>query len=247
MSAPRDPRHTVVQRVHLRGLAVLAFAVALGLGVVLGLGMWDAQHRGVASPREGRAGVVLGLGTWLAQRSGVAAAAEGGGRAEQMPRPRTGLVATNENRGQVLFGRYCDSCHPGGREQKGKDLLGPAFRRDFQTEADVVKLVREGTCVMPAYDRFFLPDGDVAEIAKFVVARAQAAASADPTPPLPPLDGQGILGQKCAACHDTIDLPLNPRDPQVLYVVDVDMARCAGLTAQQTTALRTFLLEQQRR
>lgn len=211
------------RQAHRRGLALLGAAAVLGVGMAVWLGSWGADFRV-------RAAII-----------------QGGGEAIERPHPRAGLVPTNENRGQVLFGRYCDSCHPGGEKNKGKDLLGPEFRRDFRTEGDIVQLVREGTCVMPAYNRFVLPDADVAEMAKFTLARAKAAASTDPTPPLPALDGQGIMNQKCDACHNTIDLPLNPRDPQLLYVVDTTMARCAGLTAQLRTELRTFLLEQQRR
>lgn len=164
----------------------------------------------------------------------------------EMPRPRQGLVLTPDNRGQVLFGRYCDSCHPAGRESKGADLLGREFRRDFQNEFQISQLVREGTCVMPKYDRFLLGDDDLAEIAKFTLARAKTAAAADGAPPLPPLDGPKIMQEKCVTCHNTLDPPLDPRDPQIIHAVEVDMGRCAGITAVQQKVLVDFLLQQQR-
>lgn len=163
-----------------------------------------------------------------------------------VPRLRQGLVLTTENRGQVLFGRSCDSCHPGGREGRGADLLSAEFRRDFKTEADIVQLVRGGTCTMPAYNRFILADDDLAQIAKFVLGRAKAAPSATSRPALPALDGPGILKIKCMNCHATLDPPLDPRDVQVLFALD-EMAKCAGLTAEQKTVLRTFLRAQQGR
>jgi mono/diheme cytochrome c family protein len=153
-------------------------------------------------------------------------------------------VLATDNRGQVLFGRYCDSCHPGGREGKGIDLLSPELRRDFQTESQVIQLVRDGTCKMPKFDRFLLADADLGEIAKFTLDRAKAAVSASPSSPLPPLDGQGIFQNKCVVCHNSIDVPIDPRDVQVLFALD-QMGKCAGLTAEQKTALGAFIRSQQ--
>jgi len=169
-----------------------------------------------------------------------------GGSGGEVPRSRQGLVLTAENRGQVLFGRSCDSCHPGGREGRGVSLLTPEFRRDFKTEADIVQLVRDGTCNMPAYNRFLLADEDLVPIAQFVLNRAKVAATAASAPPLPALDGPGILQHRCASCHARIDKPIDARDVQVLYALDT-MAKCAGLTTEQKTVLRTFLQAQQAR
>jgi hypothetical protein len=94
---------------------------------------------------------------------------------------------------------------------------------------------------MPAYSRFLVSDGDLSEISKFVVSRAKAV---DPSPPPPPLDGAGILEKKCNNCHATIEPHLDPRDVQVLFALN-DMAKCAGLTAEQRNVLRSYLLAQQ--
>lgn len=213
-----------IQRAHRRG------RMALGLAVILGV-------------------VFAGwLAGWLGHPPVILSQAQvaGAKREDGVPRPRQGLVATAENRGKVLFGRSCDSCHPGGREGKGADLLSPEFRRDFKTEADIIQLVRQGTCEMPAYNRFFLADDDLAQIAKFVLGRAKSDPSAASRPPLPALDGPGILQNKCASCHAEIDKPIDARDVQVLFALD-DMAKCGGLTAEQKSVLRTFLQAQQQR
>ncbi|MBM2826183.1 MAG: Cytochrome oxidase, cbb3-type, subunit [Dehalococcoidia bacterium] len=213
-----------LKRAHLQGKAVLALGVVLGLAFSLWL------SGGLGPPRSLLSANSLALGNHSENT---------------MPRLRHGLVLTEETRGRVLFGRYCDSCHPGGEEGRGESLVSEEFQRDFQNEFQITQLVRDGTCIMPAYNRFFLADGDLAEIAKFALGRSQAAAQVRATAPLPPLDGPGIMQQKCANCHDTVDPPLDTRDPQVLYVMELEMARCAGLTAVQKETLRTHLLSQQ--
>ncbi len=202
------------------GLGLLIFAIAAGLGLTFWLGTWGTQQR---------------------VQTAIAAA---GGEVAQMPHPRTGLVPSAENLGQVLFGRYCDSCHPGGNAQKGENLLNAEFRRDFHTEAEVLQIIRDGTCTMPAYTRFMIPDNDAAEIAKFTLARAKAAGASDPSPALAQLDGKQIMVAKCADCHNRIDKPLDARDVQVIFALD-EMSRCAGLTGTQKDALRTYLRSQQ--
>lgn len=210
-----------VKRARRQGLAVVALAVVFGIAVTGWMGGW--------------------FGPSMSSLAGTLAIAPSANA--EMPRPRQGLVPSSENKGQIIFGRYCDSCHPGGEASKGKSLVSPEFRRDFENEFQIAQLVREGTCVMPKYDRFLLPDGDLAEIAKFTLARAKA----DGSPPPPPLDGPGIMREKCATCHNTLDPPLDPRDPQVTHAVEVDMGRCAGLTAVQKKVLIDFLLRSQGR
>ncbi len=211
------------RRRSLEGLALLVAAVVLGVGVAVGLAVWSAKPRALA----------LSDGSGLEQHVGV-------------PRSSSGLVASTENRGQVLFGRYCDSCHPGGEEGRGVSLASLEFRRDFQTQTQVAQLVRDGTCKMPAYTRFLLADGDLAEMSKFVLSRAEAATREDPSPPLAPLDGAGILEKKCNNCHATIEPHLDPRDVQILFALN-DMAKCAGLTANQRDVLRAYLVAQSQR
>lgn len=213
------------RRVHLLGLGMLALAIALGLGVAGWLAGWYGPER-----------VALLELLPGANRPGV-----------DMPRPRQGLVLRGDNRGQVLFGRYCDSCHPAGDVGRGESLVSPEFQRDFQNEFQITQLVREGTCLMPKFDRFLLADADLDEIVRFTISRVKAIVARDSLSPLPPLDGPAIIKEKCATCHDTVDPPLDPRDPHVLYVMELEMARCAGLTAVQEQVLRDYLLSQQGR
>jgi mono/diheme cytochrome c family protein len=78
------------------------------------------------------------------------------------------LVERNDNRGQVLFGRYCDSCHPGGRAGIGSDLEGTQVKRQYTTEDKIIKLVRSGGFDMPAFSMSLLSDEDLANIAVYV-------------------------------------------------------------------------------
>lgn len=221
--SPSDPG---AGRVHLLGVGMLALAIALGVGVAGWLAGWYGPER-----------VALLELLPGANRQGM-----------DTPRPRQGLVLRGDSRGQVLFGRYCDSCHPAGGKARGESLIAPEFRRDFQNEFQIAQLVREGTCLMPKFDRFLLADADLEAVAKFTLSRAKAAGEAKGIAPLPPLDGPGILREKCETCHNESVAPtLDPRDPQISYILEVDMARCAGLTAVQKQTLRDHLLSQQGR
>lgn len=216
---------STTSNVHQKGMLLVAAAIVLGLAL---------------------AGWLVGLyGTRPAFLIEVSPKADvtGSARAEL----GQGLVLRSDNRGQVLFGKYCDSCHPGGDTGRGSSLLIPEFRRDFQTEAQVTQLVRQGTCKMPAFDQFRLSNEDLGQIVTFVLARSRTAAQASGAAPLPPLNGPGILEQKCNKCHGIVAPVLNPREPRVLSALDgLSMARCAGLTSGQRETLQTFLREQQR-
>ena len=78
------------------------------------------------------------------------------------------LVERSDNRGQVLFGRYCDSCHPGGRAGIGSDLEGTQVKRQYTSEDKIIKLVRSGGFDMPAFSTSLLSDEDLANIAVYV-------------------------------------------------------------------------------
>lgn len=210
-----------IAKAHGRGRVAVALAAVLGIAVAGWLAGWF-----------GPSVAVMQNLTIFQSRGG------------EMPRPAHGLVLTSENRGQVLFGRSCDSCHPGGGEGRGPSLVSPDFRRDFLTERDVIQLVRDGTCEMPKFDRFLLADDALAEIAKYVKARAASVGALEGKPQLAPLDGPGIFQQKCADCHVRIDKPVDARDVQVLYALD-EMAKCGGLTTDQKSVLKTYLQQMQ--
>lgn len=218
----------IIQQAHKRGRMVVFAALAAGIGIAVLLMGWFWQPPAA-----------------LVEAVSVRSQEDGG-----VPRPRQGLILTDENRGRVLFGRSCDSCHPGGGagggERGGVDLLNPEFRRDFKTEADIIQLIRNGTCEMPAFSRFVLADDVVAQIAQYVLARAKAHPSAASKSPLPALDGPGIIKYKCTDCHNAIDKPFDARDVQVLFALD-EMSKCGGLTSEQKNVLRTYLQSQQAR
>jgi mono/diheme cytochrome c family protein len=89
------------------------------------------------------------------------------------PRPATGLIERPDNRGQVLFGRYCDSCHTAGREVLGSSLRSAQFKRQFNTEQKIAKVTREGGFDMPAYPKSMVSDEDLALIAAYVQSLPQ--------------------------------------------------------------------------
>ena len=128
--------------VHSAGLGLLVFTTLLAVVVVRGLVTWNNN------PRPLLAGE---------QPAGV-------------PRPRTGLIPTSENRGQILFGRYCDSCHTAGREVLGPSLRSAQFKNQYRAIDKIVNIVRTGGFDMPAYPPALLSDEDLRTIAEFVLS-----------------------------------------------------------------------------
>jgi mono/diheme cytochrome c family protein len=118
--------------------------------------------------------VGAGIAYWLVIAGAALAggAPDPAGRQEPaaVPRARTGLVLTNENRGRVMFGRYCDSCHPAAREGIGPDLRDTKFKQSYTTEAKLAQVVRTGGFDMPAYPPDFLSDDDLAELVRYLLS-----------------------------------------------------------------------------
>jgi mono/diheme cytochrome c family protein len=128
------------RRVHRAGLGLLVFTTLLAVGVVLGLVSWSTTQRPLLA-REQPAGV---------------------------PRPRAGLIPTSENRGQILFGRYCDSCHTAGRQVLGPSLRSAQFKNQYPTIDKIVQVVRTGGFDMPPYPPDLLSDEDLRKIVEFI-------------------------------------------------------------------------------
>jgi mono/diheme cytochrome c family protein len=78
------------------------------------------------------------------------------------------LVDGVDNHGQVLFGRYCDTCHPGGGAGAGADLRTAQSHRQYATDASIIRLVRTGGFDMPVFPQQMLSDDDLAQIASYV-------------------------------------------------------------------------------
>jgi mono/diheme cytochrome c family protein len=107
-------------------------------------------------------GIIARMGTGPASR-----APEAAGRvvATQLS---PALVDGVDNHGQVLFGRYCDSCHPGAGAGTGANLRTAQSHRQYSTEDSIIRLVRAGGFDMPAFPSQMLSDDDLAQIATYV-------------------------------------------------------------------------------
>jgi mono/diheme cytochrome c family protein len=130
-------------RVRLIGLAWIGLGLLIGVAIFV----WLAANGSAAQS------------SWLPNPRAAASATAG-----------PGLVERSDNRGQVLFGRFCDSCHPGGREGVGSDLEGTQVKRQYTTDEKIVSFVRAGGFDMPAFPRSLISDDDLAEIAAYVHA-----------------------------------------------------------------------------
>jgi mono/diheme cytochrome c family protein len=114
-------------------------------------------------------GTLLGVAVfvWIASL-GVSQTASRTSQTTSASAPPAALVERSDNRGQVLFGRYCDSCHPGGRAGIGSDLEGTQVKRQYTSEDKIIKLVRSGGFDMPAFSTGLLSDDDLTSIAGYV-------------------------------------------------------------------------------
>jgi mono/diheme cytochrome c family protein len=147
-----------LRRARTRGRLTLAFSIVAGLVVFGWIANWGGSQTAVW---EGAAFL-----DGIAPRQQDAAS---------LPlRARESLVLRSDNRGQVLFGRYCDSCHPAGNEGLGASLRSAQFKRTFTTQERIVAYVRRGGFDMPAYPPDFLPDADLADIAAYVLSLPEA-------------------------------------------------------------------------
>ncbi len=81
---------------------------------------------------------------------------------------RLTLVDTPATHGQVLFGRYCDSCHPGAGSGVGSDLRTAQVRRQYPTPDSIKLLVRAGGFDMPAFPTQMLSDDELTQIASYL-------------------------------------------------------------------------------
>jgi mono/diheme cytochrome c family protein len=148
------PNGLALRRAHTRGATLVAASLVAGLAAFVALAGWG-----------GRTNAALAEGAAFGPPSTL-----GGGRGAQGASARESLVLRSDNRGQVLFGRYCDSCHPGGGEGGGATLRSTQFKRQFDTPDKVAAVVRRGGFDMPASPNSFLPDADLADIAAYVVS-----------------------------------------------------------------------------
>jgi len=129
---------------------LISFIVAVAIGAALAIMELGSPER-AASP----------LMRTLAVRTGTSPTT--------MPTARIGLVATADNQGLVLFGRYCDVCHPGGGAGNGSDLRSVQTRREVKTLDDLERVVRDGGYDMPAFPKTLVSDKDLEVIDDYVM------------------------------------------------------------------------------
>jgi mono/diheme cytochrome c family protein len=157
------PRTT--RRSHASGLVLLLLAIVLAVVVVAVLEEW---RNDAGAPGNFVAGA-LGSPTLGLDTSGRGPGGAG------VPQSRTGLVATSENRGQILFGRYCDSCHTGGREMIGPSLRTAQFKGQYTSADKLIEFVRTGGFDMPAYPQTLVSDEEIQKIAEYVLSLPEEA------------------------------------------------------------------------
>ena len=68
-------------------------------------------------------------------------------------------------RGQAVYARYCNSCHPGGGRGAGPSLieLGPALSDDLLRDS-----VRKGRNRMPAYNQTLINDDALTDMIAYI-------------------------------------------------------------------------------
>ncbi len=152
--ATAPPNRLAPRRTHVRGATLLAASIVCGVAAFVLLAGWGANAK--TTLREGAA---FGPPSTLA-----------GARGALSGSARESLVLRSDNRGQVLFGRYCDSCHPAGAQGGGATLRTAQFKRQFDTPEQVAAVVRKGGFDMPAYPPSLLSDADLTDIAAYVVS-----------------------------------------------------------------------------
>lgn len=89
--------------------------------------------------------------------------------------PLAGLAATDKQvmRGKQVFEKAtCIVCHPGGGNNLNpyKPLKGPAFAKEFVSDASLVKVIREGIkgTSMPKFNQARLSDADLKDLIAYV-------------------------------------------------------------------------------
>lgn len=148
------------------GPLLLVFAIISGVIVVLGLGRWSNDPAGFQRFVDS----LLGGPTLSLSSTSLTS---DNSRPAEMPRARTGLVLTSQNRGQVLFGRYCDSCHTGGREFAGPSFRTSEFKSEYASPDSIIKVVRAGGFDMPAFSDNLISDDDLRDIVQYVLSLPQ--------------------------------------------------------------------------
>jgi cytochrome c551/c552 len=140
------------------GLILYVSTITLAIATIAGIVSWSNNPR------------PLSIAFGWEDGGNNPGSALGGGDTGGVPRSRGGLVATADNRGQILFGRYCDSCHTSGRNMIGPSVRTRAFKNEYNTPDKIINLVRKGGFDMPAFPTYVLSDDDLREITQYVLS-----------------------------------------------------------------------------
>jgi mono/diheme cytochrome c family protein len=85
---------------------------------------------------------------------GLAACDNGTQQAQALPSP--GLP-----RGEVIFARYCNTCHPGGNRGSGPSLFTLVPHMD---DDSIRAVIRKGKKQMPGYNSSTIPEDHMADL-----------------------------------------------------------------------------------
>lgn len=72
-------------------------------------------------------------------------------------------IPTTLVRGEELFARYCQVCHPGGQQGVGARLIGNPISDD-----QIKRVVRHGQKNMPAFTTETIPDEDLQSLVDYI-------------------------------------------------------------------------------
>lgn len=83
-----------------------------------------------------------------------------------------GQNTAGESKGEGLFKRYCQSCHPAGKNviNPAKTLYPQDLKKNgIETPEAIVKLMRKAPPGMTSFDESVLPDKDADAIARYIL------------------------------------------------------------------------------
>ena len=101
----------------------------------------------------------LFLATAIAAAVGMAAC----GDQAQLNSSSTPAANATQTRGQIVFAKYCNSCHPGGGRGAGPSLVQAGI-----SESEFDEYVRKGRNRMPAFNEGLISNEDLDEMYSYV-------------------------------------------------------------------------------
>ena len=106
----------------------------------------------------------LFLATAIAAAVGLASC----GEQAQPTTNATSVANATKSRGEIVFAKYCNSCHPGGGRGAGPSLVQAGIS---ETEFD--EYVRKGKNRMPAFNEGLISNDDLDEMYSYISGLAK--------------------------------------------------------------------------